>query len=63
VTEDELGIASRNLTAGDYQGVIAAAKSGTEMAPIHRVTMQLADQEAKAWARIGDRQQTEGRPV
>ncbi len=48
-----------NLTAGDYHGVIAAAQSGTEMAPIHGVTVQLAAQEAKAWARIGDRRQTE----
>jgi hypothetical protein len=48
-----------NLTTGDYHGVIAAARSGTEVAPIHGVTVQLAAQEAKAWARIGDRRQTE----
>jgi hypothetical protein len=48
-----------NLTTGDYHGVIAAAQSGTEIAPIHGVTVQLAAQEAKAWARIGDRRQTE----
>ena len=48
-----------NLTAGDYHGVIAAAQTGTEMAPVHGVTVQLAAQEAKAWARIGDRRQTE----
>ena len=48
-----------NLTAGDYHGVIAAAQAGTEMAPVHGVTVQLAAQEAKAWARIGDRRQTE----
>ncbi len=29
------------------------------MAPVHGVTVQLAAQEAKAWARIGDRRQTE----
>ena len=48
-----------NLTAGDYHGVIAAAQAGTDMAPVHGVTVQLAAQEAKAWARIGDRRQTE----
>jgi hypothetical protein len=39
--------------------VIAAARAGTEAAPVHGVTVQLAAQEAKAWARIGDRRQTE----
>ena len=48
-----------NLTSGDYHGVIAAARAGTEAAPIHGVAVQLAAQEAKAWARIGDRRQTE----
>jgi tetratricopeptide (TPR) repeat protein len=48
-----------NLTAGDYHGVIAAARAGTEAAPHHSVAVQLAAQEAKAWARIGDRRQTE----
>jgi tetratricopeptide (TPR) repeat protein len=48
-----------NLTSGDYHGVIAAARAGTEAAPIHGVTVQLAAQEAKAWARLGDRRQTE----
>jgi len=48
-----------SLTTGDYHGVIAAARAGTEAAPIHGVTVQLAAQEAKAWARIGDRRQTE----
>jgi hypothetical protein len=48
-----------NLTSGDYHGVIAAARAGTEAAPVHGVTVQLAAQEAKAWARIGDRRQTE----
>ena len=48
-----------NLTSGDYHGVIAAAQAGTEMAPHHGVAVQLAAQEAKAWARIGDRRQTE----
>ena len=48
-----------NLTGGDYHGVIAAARAGTEAAPVHGVTVQLAAQEAKAWARLGDRRQTE----
>jgi hypothetical protein len=48
-----------NLTSGDYHGVIAAAQAGREVAPIHGVAVQLAAQEAKAWARIGDRRQTE----
>jgi hypothetical protein len=40
------------LTTGDYHGVVAAARAGTEVAPQHGVTVQLAAQEAKAWARI-----------
>jgi hypothetical protein len=48
-----------NLTSGDYHGVIAAARAGTDAAPVHGVTVQLAAQEAKAWARIGDRRQVE----
>ena len=48
-----------NLTSGDYHGVIAAAQHGTDVAPHHPVAVQLAAQEAKAWARIGDRRQTE----
>jgi hypothetical protein len=48
-----------NLTSGDYHGVIAAARAGLEAAPHHGVAVQLAAQEAKAWARIGDRRQTE----
>jgi tetratricopeptide (TPR) repeat protein len=47
------------LTTGDYRGVIAASQAGTEIAPHHSVAVQLAAQEAKAWARIGDRRQTE----
>jgi tetratricopeptide (TPR) repeat protein len=47
------------LTAGDYHGVIAAARNGLEAAPTHSVAVQLAAQEAKAWARIGDKRQTE----
>jgi transcriptional regulator with XRE-family HTH domain len=47
------------LTSGDYRGVVAAARAGLEAAKGHSVTVQLAAQEAKAWARIGDRRQTE----
>ena len=48
-----------NLTGGDYHGVVAAARAGTEVTPQSSVAVQLAAQEAKAWARIGDRRQTE----
>ncbi|WP_425829633.1 XRE family transcriptional regulator [Streptomyces fractus] len=47
------------LTTGDYRGVIAAARAGAEVAPNHSVAVQLAGQEAKAWARLGDRRQVE----
>jgi hypothetical protein len=47
------------LTTGDYHGVVAAARAGSDTAPHHSVAVQLAAQEAKAWARIGDRRQTE----
>jgi transcriptional regulator with XRE-family HTH domain len=47
------------LTTGDYHGVTVAAQSGSDVAPHHSVAVQLAAQEAKAWARIGDRRQTE----
>ncbi|MFH9426387.1 XRE family transcriptional regulator [Streptomyces sp. NPDC017529] len=47
------------LTAGDYRGVIAAADAGITAAPTESVAVQLWAQKAKAWARIGDRQQTE----
>ena len=48
-----------NLTSGDYNGVIAAARAGTEVTPHYSVAVQLFAQEAKAWARIGDQRQTE----
>jgi tetratricopeptide (TPR) repeat protein len=48
-----------NLTAGDYNGVIAAARNGTEITPHYSVAVQLFAQEAKAWARMGDRRKTE----
>jgi hypothetical protein len=47
------------LTTGDYRGVIAAAQAGGEVAAHQGVAVQLAAQEAKAWARLGDRRQTE----
>ncbi|MEV8052457.1 tetratricopeptide repeat protein [Streptomyces bacillaris] len=47
------------LTTGDYRGVITAAQAGAEAAPHHGVAVQLAGQEAKAWARLGDRRQVE----
>ena len=47
------------LTTGDYHGLVTAAKHGIEVAPHQSVAVQLAAQEAKAWARIGDRRQTE----
>jgi len=48
-----------NLTSGDYHGVVAAARAGTGTTPHSSVAVQLAAQEAKAWARIGERRQTE----
>jgi hypothetical protein len=48
-----------SLTTGDYRGVIAAARNGMDIAPHQGVAVQLAAQEARAWARIGDRRQTE----
>jgi tetratricopeptide (TPR) repeat protein len=48
-----------DLTTGNYHGVVSAARAGIEAAPHHSVAIQLSAQEAKAWARIGDRRQTE----
>jgi hypothetical protein len=48
-----------NLTTGDYHGVVAAARNGTEITPHYSVAVQLFAQEAKAWARIGDRRKME----
>ncbi len=47
------------LTQGDYRGVIVASEAGREIAGGHSVTVQLAAQKAKAWARLGDRRQVE----
>ncbi|WP_226359243.1 hypothetical protein [Pseudonocardia sp. ICBG601] len=46
-----------SLTSGDYRGVVAAARSGAEAAGNHSVAVQLAAQEAKAWARMGNRKE------
>ncbi|MGA5469216.1 XRE family transcriptional regulator [Streptomyces arboris] len=48
-----------SLTTGDYRGVISAAQAGSAVAGQHGVAVQLAGQEAKAWARLGDRRQVE----
>jgi tetratricopeptide (TPR) repeat protein len=47
------------LTQGDYRGVIIASEAGREAAGGRSVSVQLAAQKAKAWARIGDRRQVE----
>ncbi len=47
------------LTRSDYRGVIAASNAGLEAAGNASVSVQLAAQKAKAWARIGDRRQVE----
>lgn len=39
--------------------MVAACRAGTDVIPHHGVAVQLFAQEAKAWARIGDRRQTE----
>lgn len=47
------------LTGGDYRGVIRSADAGIAAAAHEGVAVQLYAQKAKAWARLGDRQQTE----
>jgi hypothetical protein len=47
------------LTTGDYRGAIYASRAGIEAAGGQAVAAQLASQSAKAWARVGDRRQTE----
>jgi len=44
---------------GRYRQVIEAARAGHDLAPHEAVSVQLAGQEAKAWARMGDRRQVE----
>jgi len=43
------------LTRGRYREVIAAAQAGQDAAPRRSVSVQLFAQEAKAWARMGNR--------
>ena len=47
------------LTSGDFRGVIASTNIGLEATKTHGVAVQLYAQEAKAWARLGDRRQAE----
>jgi tetratricopeptide (TPR) repeat protein len=47
------------LTRGDYRAAVAAGQAGEAMAPGRSVSVQLAAQQAKAWARMGDRRQVE----
>ena len=47
------------LTKGDYSSVLAAAEAGVAAAGGRSVSVQLHAQEAKAWARIGDRSKVE----
>jgi transcriptional regulator with XRE-family HTH domain len=47
------------LTRGDYYGVLEAAKAGLRETRQHSVAVQLEAQSAKAWARLGRRQQVE----
>ncbi|WP_211335836.1 XRE family transcriptional regulator [Nocardia pseudobrasiliensis] len=47
------------LTQGNYRGAIDAAEGGLATTGQHGVGVQLAAQQAKAWARIGDRQAME----
>jgi tetratricopeptide (TPR) repeat protein len=47
------------LTQGRYREVIESARQGRALAPNTSVSVQLAAQEAKAWARIGDRRHVE----
>lgn len=48
-----------SLTRGDYYAVIAAAKEGLHATTTHSVAVQLLAQEAKAWARLGNRRNVE----
>jgi tetratricopeptide (TPR) repeat protein len=48
-----------SLTQGAYSAAISAGQQGEAAASHHDVAVQLAAQQAKAWARIGDRRQVE----
>lgn len=43
------------LTTGDFPGAIAAAREGLAATSSHSVSVQLHAQQAKAWARLGDK--------
>lgn len=45
------------LTSGDYRGVIAASQAGEAAAGNHSVSVQLIAQQAKAYARMGQREE------
>ena len=47
------------LTQGRYREVIEASRQGRGAVPNSSVAVQLAAQEAKAWARLGDRRSVE----
>jgi tetratricopeptide (TPR) repeat protein len=47
------------LTQGDYRVAVSAGQSGEAVASGRSVAVQLAAQQAKAWARMGDRRQVE----
>ncbi|QYN26240.1 XRE family transcriptional regulator [Amycolatopsis sp. DSM 110486] len=47
------------LTAGDYRGVVAAGQAGEAAAENHSVSVQLIAQQAKAYARMGRREEME----
>lgn len=48
-----------SLTRGDYRSVLAASEAGIEAAGARSVSVQLYAQQAKAWARIGNRSKVE----
>lgn len=48
-----------DLTKGRYRKVVAAAQAGQDAAPGRSVAVQLLTQEAKAWARMGNRRNVE----
>ena len=49
----------RALTQGNYEETVAAARAGRQATSRHSVAVQLSAQEAKAWARMGDRRNVE----
>ncbi len=53
------GLADELPVALGWPAAVDDEQAGIDAAPHHSVAVQLAAQEAKAWARIGDRRQTE----